>query len=217
MHRRVGISVASRLDAGTELGLAEGQHVQRGARRCDASAAHELDLRSALEELFAHPQTNLVRAVGDIGGARLLHEAQWTARTPRQIGQRRIVAVAAGRRDHGAGRIDARPGREPVVDCLLQREGRAAEIPDGGKAAHQRSLGLCARGKEDIAYVRRQQRGDRKRREDRMPMGVDQARHQDAPAAIDHPRAVRRRRIAAGDLLDAIALDKEAKASSQNF
>ena len=59
--------------------------------------------------------------------------------------------------------------------------------------------------------------GDRERREDRMPMRVDQARHQDPPAAIDHPRAIRRRRIAAGDLLDPIALDKEAKPSSQSF
>ena len=38
-----------------------------------------------------------------------------------------------------------------------------------------------------------------------------------AEVEVRHPRAVRRRRIAAGDLLDAIALDKEAKASSQNF
>ena len=32
-------------------------------------ASHEFDLRGALEQLFAHTQTDLIRAVSDIGAA----------------------------------------------------------------------------------------------------------------------------------------------------
>ena len=55
------------------------------------------------------------------------------------------------------------------------------------------------------------------RREDRMPMRVDQTRHHDPPAAIDHPRALRRGHVTSGDLLDTIALNNEASPSAQVF
>jgi len=54
VHGHVGIAVGSSLDARAELRLGERKHVQRGARRCNASSAHEFDLRGALEQLFAH-------------------------------------------------------------------------------------------------------------------------------------------------------------------
>ena len=66
MHGDVGIPVGSGLDARAELRLAVGEHVQCGARRRDASASHEFDLRGALEQLLAHAQADLVGAVGDI-------------------------------------------------------------------------------------------------------------------------------------------------------
>src|SRR6516225_9588991 len=49
-----------------------------------------------------------------------------------------------------------------------------------------------------------------------MPMRVDQARHDNRSAAIDHLRAVWRGQVAAADLLNPIALDKEATPSTQN-
>jgi hypothetical protein len=49
------------------------------------------------------------------------------------------------------------------------------------------------------------------------PVCVDQARHHHPAAAIDHQRAVRWGRFAAGNLLDTIAIDKEAKPSTQIF
>ena len=118
----VGIAIGGRLDAGAKLRLAEGQHVQGGARRRHASASDKFYLRRALKELLAHPQAHFVGAVGDIGGARPLHGAHWTARTPRQIGQGTHVAVPAGRGDHGAGRIDARSSHESFVDRLFEGE-----------------------------------------------------------------------------------------------
>ncbi|HEX3502683.1 MAG TPA: hypothetical protein VHU22_04745 [Xanthobacteraceae bacterium] len=48
-------------------------------------------------------------------------------------------------------------------------------------------------------------------------MRIDQARDHCPSAAIDHSRAFRRRRAAAGDLRDAIAFDKEPKSASQRF
>ena len=123
--------------------------------------------------------------------------------------------MAACRRDQGARWVDAGPCHEPVVNRLFQGKGRAAEVPDGCEAPHQRPLGLGARGKKDVADVCRKQGSYRERREDRMPMRVDQTRHHDPSATIDHPRAVRRGQLAGRDQLDAIALDEEAKPSAQ--
>jgi len=125
--------------------------------------------------------------------------------------------VAAGSRDHAARRIDAGPCHEPFVDRLFQREGRAAEVPDGREAPHQCTLSLGARGKKDVADVCRKQRGYRERCEHRVPVRVDQTRHHDPPAAIDHRRAVRWGQVAGGNLLDTIALDQEVKPSAQGF
>src|SRR6516165_9091092 len=50
-----------------------------------------------------------------------------------------------------------------------------------------------------------------------MPMRVDQTRHHNPSAAIDHLRAFRRGQIAGCDRLDAITLDKEAEPAAQGF
>ena len=74
--------------------------------------------------------------------------------------------------------------------CFNAKE-RAAEVPHGCEAPHQRPLGLGTSGKKDIAEVCRKQSGYRQRRKDRMPVRVDQTRHHDPSTAIDHLRAVR--------------------------
>ena len=125
------------------------------------------------------------------------------------------MAAAAG--DHRARRINARADREPLVDRLFEREGRAAEVADRGEAAHQRSLRLGARGKQDVANIAGQERGDREPGEDRVPMGVDHPRHERASAAIDELRAFRRREVVRRDRLDPPALDEKTKAALQGF
>ena len=211
VHGDVSVAIGGRLHAGAKLGLAEGQHVQRGARRRHASAPHQLDLRRALQKLLAHPQAHFVGAVGDIGGAGPFHGAHWTARAPRQIGQGTHVPVAAGRRDHGAARIDARSRHESFVDRLFERKRRTAEIPNRGEAAHQRALRLGAGGEEDIADVRREQSWDRQRGEHAVPVRVDQSRHHDPAAAIDRARPFRTCRAPGRDRLDPPAFDDERK------
>ena len=54
--------------------------------------------------------------------------------------------MTAGGGNHGAGRIDAGPRHEALVNGLLQREGGTAKIPDRRETAHQRALGLGAGG-----------------------------------------------------------------------
>ena len=123
--------------------------------------------------------------------------------------------MAAGRRDHRAAGIDARPRHEAFVDRLLEREDGTAEIADRGEAAHQRALGLGAGGQKDIADIRGEQARDRQRGEHGMPVRVDQARHNDPAAAIDDARALRRRRACRHDRLDPAALDEQAKPVAQ--
>ena len=50
-----------------------------------------------------------------------------------------------------------------------------------------------------------------------VPMRVDQTRHHNPPAAIDHPRAFRRGQLTGYDHPDTIALDQEVKPSAQGF
>ena len=50
-----------------------------------------------------------------------------------------------------------------------------------------------------------------------VPMRVDQTRHHDPPAAIDHPRALQWGQLTGYDQPDTIALDQEVKPSAQGF
>ena len=81
--------------------------------------------------------------------------------------------MTAGRGYHGARRINARARNKIRVDRLLQRKGRAAQVTNRRKAAHQRALRLGARGEIDVADIGGHECRERKRRKDRMPMRVD--------------------------------------------
>ena len=143
------------------------------------------------------------------------HVAYRPAGRARNVGQRPQVAMAAGRGDHRAARIDARPGREALVDRLLERERGAAQVPDRGEAAHQRALRLGAGGEKDVAELGRKQGRDRQRGENRVPVRVDQSGHHDPAAAIDRPRAFRTRRAPGGEGFDPAAFDHESKPTAQ--
>ena len=172
-----------------------------------------LTWEAALQELFASPETHLVGAVGDAGRARLLDRARSAARVARNIGQGAQIAVAAARGDHRARRIDAGANGKAAVDRLFQAKRRAAEVADGGEAAHQRALGLGARGQHYEADVRVQKGGDRESSEDRMPVRVDQARHERPAAAVNDLRSGRRREIVRRQRLDPPRLHEEAKSA----
>ena len=191
MDGDIGIPVGGGFDPGSHLGFGERQHVERRARRGDAAAAHELDLGGALQKLLAHPQAHLIRAVGDIRGALLLEKAERPAGKARQVRERTQVAMPAGGGDHRAAGVDARPRSKPVVDRLLEREGRSSEIANRGEAAHERAFGLRRGGEEDVSDIGGKQARNAEPGKDRVPMRVDQAGHDSPAAAVDDPRAFR--------------------------
>ena len=145
-----------------------------------------------------------------------LDRAEASVLEARQLAQSTKVAVPARGGDHRAGGIDPGTGHQPLVDRLLEGEDRPAEVAHGGEAAHQRAFGLGRGGEMDIADLARLKDGDRQRREHRVPVGVDQSRHQHASAAVDHLRALRRRRVVVGDGRDGVSLDPQAHTVAQH-
>ena len=186
--RRVGMGAEIRapvfrgFDGGAQLGLGERGHVERAERGRHAAACRQLDLRRALHQLLAHAKAHFVRAVGNHGSAKLLDTAEHAAKGPRQIGELAEVAVTAGHRDDRPGRIDARPGQQPFVDGAFQAESGPAQVADGGEAAHQRGRGLGPRQEVAVADVVGKKLRGRRPYHRRMPVRVDQARHQHPPA-----------------------------------
>ena len=69
VHGDVGAPVLGGFDGGAQLGLGEGGHVERAVGRRHAAAGRQLDLRRAQHELLAHAHADLIRTVGDHGGA----------------------------------------------------------------------------------------------------------------------------------------------------
>ena len=69
--------------------------------------------------------------------------------------------MTTGRSYHGARRVNAGAWKKALVDCLLQREGGTANVPDRGEPAHQRVLGLRGGGQKDVADIRGHHRLDR--------------------------------------------------------
>src|SRR5262249_29763828 len=81
---------------------------------------------------------DLIRAVGDHASAELFHARPWLAEGARHLERLAEVAVTTGDGDDGAGRIDAGPGDEALVDGALEPEHRPAHIANGGEPAEQR-------------------------------------------------------------------------------
>src|SRR4051812_38370385 len=134
--RNIGSPIGSCFDGRPQFSLTEGGHIQWAERRSDAAACRQLDLRCALHELFARSLANRVGAVGDHASTELLDAAR-SAETLRQLPELTEVAMPPRDCDDGTRRIDARAYHDPLIDGALQREGRAAHVPDGGEPAHQ--------------------------------------------------------------------------------
>ena len=106
-----------------------------------------------------------------------------------------------------------RPIARPSSIACLRPNTRAAEIADGGETTHQRALSFrtaASMMKPTSAFRRAEiwQSG-----EDRMPVRVDQARHEGPAAAVNCLRSGRRREIVCRQRLDPPALDEEAKSA----
>ncbi len=98
--------------------------------------------------------------------------------------------MSAGDRDHGAGRVDARPHDDAGVDRALEPEHRPSHVAHGGKAAHQRVLRLV--GGHEIVETDVAERFRRRRaRQHRMPVRIDQSRHQRSAVAGNAQGTVR--------------------------
>src|SRR5271155_4286153 len=122
MHRNVSAPVLGGLNGGTQLGLAEGGHVDRAEGRRHPASRRQLDLRRALHELLAHTQADLVRAVGETAAADLFHARSRAAEVARHLERLAEVAMTTGDGDHGTGRINARAGDNALVNGALEPE-----------------------------------------------------------------------------------------------
>src|SRR5258705_602475 len=89
--------------------------------------------------------------------------------------------------DHGAGRIDTRTFDDALINGALETEHRPAHVANGGEAAHQSVRRFLA--SYEIVEADVTERLCRGRAgQHRVPMIVDQARHQRAPAPVDDRR-----------------------------
>ena len=167
---------------------ADGERITRLARGVPAPP-HAQHLPGLTLPGLANAHSHFVRAVRNGEAADLLAARQRPADLAWEVGELAKIAMPAGHRDHRSRGKNSRAPGQPVVDCVLQTEHRAADIPNGGEAAQQRVPRLV-RGKDvviaDVA-------GDRLCRgrsdQHRMPVRVDQARHQGPPAAVDYAHA----------------------------
>jgi hypothetical protein len=217
VHADIGAPVLGRLHRGPQLVLGEGRDVERTVRRGHAPAGRQLDLRSPEQELLARADPHLVRRIGHHGAAHDLHPRQRTAQLPRQRGRAAEIAVAASDGDDRPRRIDARPGYQTFVDGALQPERRPSEVAHAREAAHQGSLGLRARQQVQVADVTVDRLGRQRPDEHSVPVVVDQAGHQRAPAALDASQfdARRIRNRTARDRPDDVAHDENVRCRRQ--
>ncbi len=140
----VGGDLASGLVGGVGGDLEFFEGVLRGAGLIalgeDAAGGHDLDDVDAVFDLLADGLADLVGTVGDAEVAVSWEESDG--------GFGRVVvevAVAAGDGEAGAGGDDARARDVAGVDVLAQvdrREGRRADVADGGEAGVEGQLGV---------------------------------------------------------------------------
>ncbi|MNL03128.1 hypothetical protein D3C87_1236540 [compost metagenome] len=188
VRHHIGVPIRRCVDRGAQFNLGKLCAVQGIVKRRDAAARHDLDLRCAQHQLFAHPAQDFVGTVGDHRDAHAFHQAQ------RRIGRARHFAAQAEitmpRRlgNHGAAGVDARPGHHAFVDGALQGERGAACIANGGKAAHQRALGFFGGRDVQVTQVGRHCGGLRNGGQHGMPMHVDQPGHDQLALAVDDLR-----------------------------
>ena len=185
-------------------------------RRRDAAAGGELDVHGAAHELLAHAQADLVGAVGDGRMPGMVDERARCAERSRQIANVAEVTVPTGHRDDRARGIDARADHDAVVDDVLQREAVAAHVADGGEPAHQHAAGFRHGDDRHEAGIVLEVAAARGGHQHRVPVRVDEPRHEHPPTARDDRGArlgTGRDRPRRGDSLDLVAPDEDVRRS----
>ncbi len=185
MHGDVRAPVRRSLDGSAQLFVGERHGVERAVWRRHAAAGAELDLRGAEHQLLAHPQADFIGAVGDRESADQFPTGQRRAWRARHFERQPEVAVSGRDRDHRAGWPDARTDDHAFIDGALEAPRRSAHVAHGGEPAHQRVGGLGARHEVGVALGVGQRGRGRRPHEDGVPVHVDQARHERAPAPVD--------------------------------
>jgi regulator of protease activity HflC (stomatin/prohibitin superfamily) len=212
VHRDIGAPVFRGVDCGAELGFGILADVDRIVVRGHPAARGELELARSQHELLASALEHAIDAIGDGAAADRLHPAQRRTGGSGNLIGKAEVAMAAGLRNHRARRPDAGSRDETLIDRTLQAEGWAGHVANAGEAAHQRLSRFISRDQSDVANIRGQQDSDRQGRHHRVPVRIDEARHQNSAAAIHDARVGGERSFGRLDRLDPLALDDNPQA-----
>src|SRR5215471_16062776 len=189
MHGDIGSPIARGFDGGPQFLQGEGARVERAVRRRYPSASRQLDLTGPHHELLTYADTDFVRTVCDHGGADLLAATQWSSNDARHFPWLAEIAVTAGDRDDGTGRENARTDYSALVDRLLKPKRRTAHVANGRETPHQRVVRLGAGQEVEVANVASEQLHHRRPHQHRVPVHVDEPRHQRTPAAVNNGRS----------------------------
>ncbi len=187
MHGDIGAVTLGLLDARREFCGAVCRREQRIGEAGHAAPRHELDLGSAAEQVVAHRSAHLVRAVGDLRPTEPLGDAgplpAVEVRVP-VIGRPEIT-MPRGLTDRRTAGVDAWAGEHAGIQCLLKAEGVAAHVPHRREAGHQVIVRTARRADRLFGDVLVQHHVQKRRRIGDVPVSLDHARHQRAPAAVD--------------------------------
>ncbi len=153
--------------------------------RRHAARRHDLDLRRALLDLFAHGEPHRIHA---IDYARNRARAECARTRLEHVAARPEIAVTAGLRQRLTGRENPRTGNQPAFECLRQTPIRAARIAHAGETAAEHRLQNRQRANcgENIRLCR--VHAEVRARSQHMDVAIDQARHHRLAASVDHAR-----------------------------
>jgi hypothetical protein len=189
MDRDIGAPVRRRRHRRAHFILGVLGDVERVEVGRDAAAGHDLDLACSLHQLFAHPAEHLRDAIGNCGVTIAFGGVQGRRIGAREIGNKPEIAVSGGLRDGGATEPDSRPGDEALVDGALEAEGRSAEVAHRSETALQHLFGGAPGAQRAVVGICRHHQRNGQRRHGHVHMGIDEARHERAAAAVDDRRA----------------------------
>src|SRR5262245_44910748 len=121
--------------------------------------------------------------------------------------------MTTGDGNYGARWIDSRTGNDAFVDGALEAKRRAAKIANSSEPAHQRVLGLVAGHQVEVTDVRRKQLRGSRPHHHRMPVHVDQPRHQRSTTSVDNSSiavSVHMKRCCR-DLFDSVSTNQDVR------
>ncbi len=175
-----------------QFGQGELYRIEWIVERRRAASGHELDLRSAAQQLLAGGLAHTVGAVGNGRRAQVFGMAyRATGRARPDLVQKAEVAVPCGLRNHGATWKNARPLHQSLVDGALERKHRPACVAHRSETSQQGALRLRTSRQVNQRGIGHEQVLHGHRRHQAVPMRIDQPRHEHPAAAVDDLRTPR--------------------------